>query len=113
EPARERARSINDGQEQVGLVHGGRVLQDRGDALEAGPGVDIRLLERRALAISVLEELHEDQVPDLQVALTFAQRPETGVSLARERRATIDVDLGVGPTGPRGAWRAPEVRLVL
>ena len=54
--------------EQVGVVVRRHALQHRRDALEAGAGVDRRVRQRHQLAARLGVELHEHQVPELEVA---------------------------------------------
>ena len=58
--------------EDVDVPHRGRVLQDREVALEPGAGVDARLRQRHQLAVGLGVVLHEDEVPDLDVAVLVA-----------------------------------------
>ena len=71
------------------------------------PGIDMLLREGRAGSIWSLEELHEDVVPDLEVAAAVA-RPLTGIA---EFRAEVEVDLGVRTVRAGVAdWTPPVVR---
>ncbi|MNS87818.1 hypothetical protein D3C72_1217730 [compost metagenome] len=69
--------------EQVDLIVAVHVLQHRGDALQAHAGVHARLGQRRHVALLVAVELHEHEVPDLDVAVA--------VFLGRSRGAAPDV----------------------
>ena len=60
--------------EQVDLVVRVHVLQHRGQALEAHAGVDARLRQLVHHARVVAVELHEDVVPDLDVAVAVLAR---------------------------------------
>ena len=61
---------LQDRREQVGLERGRDVLEDGGDPLQARRRVDARFGEvADDLAPVVLEVLHEDEVPDLEVPL--------------------------------------------
>ena len=66
---------LDDGEHDVDLVHVLRALEQEGDALETHAGVDV-LLRQGARDVEVLLAadggelvLHEDQVPDLEVAV--------------------------------------------
>src|SRR5690606_15035882 len=61
--------SGNEVAEKVDFVIGMLVLQDCGNALQAHACVDTGLGKRRELATRITVELHEDQVPDLDVAV--------------------------------------------
>src|SRR5436309_15020745 len=85
-------------------------LQHRGDALETHAGVDRGLGQRMHHALVIPVELHEHQVPDLDIAVA--------VRLRRARRAARDAgtvvveDLAARAAGP-GVGHLPEVvRLV-
>jgi len=54
---------------QVDVVVVVLALQHRGDALEAHAGVDRRPRQMRALAVGLRLVLHEDEIPDLDVAV--------------------------------------------
>ena len=92
--------------EQVDLVVRVHVLQHRREALEAHAGVDAGLGQRRQRALLVAVELHEHQVPDLDVAVA--------VGLRRSRRAARDLgavvveDLRARAAGA-GVGHLPEV----
>ena len=55
--------------EQIDLVVAVHALHDGRDALEAHAGVDRRLRQRRHLTVGGAVELHEDQIPYLDVAI--------------------------------------------
>ncbi len=55
--------------EQIDLVVAVHVLQDRGQPLEAHPGVDAGRRQRLDAAVGLHVELHEHVVPDLDVAV--------------------------------------------
>src|SRR5690606_14591031 len=83
--------------EQVDLVIGMDVLQHGGNALQAHAGVHAGLGKRVHRALRVALELHEHQIPDLDVAVA--------VFLGRSRRAAPDFgavvveDFGTGAAG--------------
>ena len=60
--------------EQVDLVIRMHVLQHRGEALQAHAGVDARRRQRRQRAVGGAVELHEDEIPDLDVAVAVLVR---------------------------------------
>ena len=103
----ELGRSRQDRLEQIGVVVGIDSLQHRRNSLQAGTRIDRRIGQRIELAVRRAVELHEDQVPDLQVtavlaALSPRHRGQLGVS--------IDEDLTAGAARPGLAHR-PEVVL--
>ena len=95
--------------EQVDLVVGVHALHHGRDTLQAHAGIDGRLGQRVQRALGVTVELHEDQVPDLDVAIAIFVRAA--------RRATGDIfavvieDLG-GRATRAGVAHLPEVVLV-
>ena len=92
--------------EQVDLVVGMHVLHDGADALQAHAGVYTRRRQRVHFTISRAIELHEDVVPDFDIAIT--------VLFGRARRATpyigavIKENLGTG-AARAGVAHGPEV----
>src|SRR5690606_38153734 len=92
--------------EQVDLVIRVDILQHGRNAFEAHAGIDTGLGQRREVAGRVAIELHEDQIPDLDIAVT--------VFVGRARRATPDVgtviveNFGTGAAGA-GIGHLPEV----
>ena len=82
------------------------VLHDRADALQPHAGIHTRRWQRVHLAVSRAIELHEDVVPDFDIAITVLFR--------RARRATPDIgavikeNLGTG-TARAGIAHSPEV----
>src|SRR5947209_19935629 len=93
----ELGKAINDGAEDVGVKDRFFALQDHSKALQAHAGIDILLGQGCARAIEILVELHEDEVPDLQVTFTFAARFTIGSNAAMFDPAII-VDFGVRTT---------------
>ena len=79
--------------EQVDLVIGVHVLQHRGQPLEAHPGVHRRLRQRVHHALVVAIELHEHEIPDLDVAVAFRlgrpgrAAPDLGAMVVEDLRA--------------------------
>ncbi len=86
---------------EVGVVHAGHVLQQRRDALDAHAGVDVLLrqgADRREVVLRrpvTADVLHEDQVPDLQVAVLVGLR----AAVAPVGGAAVEVDLRAGAAG--------------
>ncbi len=91
----------------VRLVDRDDSLEDARRALEAHAGVDVLLRERRDRAVGVQLELHEDEVPELEVPLAGAARRALR-SPAAKRLAAVVEELGVRPARP-GAADRPEV----
>src|SRR5581483_8161902 len=56
--------------EKVDVVVGVHALHHGGDALQAHTGIDGRLRQRRQLPVGRAVELHEHEVPDLDVPIT-------------------------------------------
>src|SRR4051795_10441112 len=95
---------------EVGVVNRLRPLHDHGQPLEAHTGVDVLPRQWRARAVRKLDELHEDVVPEFQVAFAIATRRAIRGSTAMLWTA-IEVDLRIGPVRPGGADRSPPVVL--
>ena len=60
--------------EQVDVVVAVHALHDSRDALEAHAGVDRRFRQRRHRAVGRAVELHENEIPDLDVAVAVFVR---------------------------------------
>ena len=92
--------------EQVDFVIAVDLLQDRGEALETHAGIDAGCRQGRQAAVVGAVELHEHEVPDLDVAIAVLVRGP--------RRATGDVramvveDFGARTAGA-GIGHLPEV----
>ena len=97
---------LDDRREQVGVEDRVVPLQDGEDPLQPGPGVDVLLGQLGPGAVGGPVELHEDQVPDLDVAVlvrrTWARRP---------RRTPRPLSKKISESGPQGPGVAhgPEV----
>src|SRR4029078_2496815 len=76
----------------------------------AHPGVDRRLRERLERSVRLPVELHEDVVPDLDVAIAVARRTETRWRGAGKIVATEVVNLRAAAARPRIAHRPEVVR---
>ncbi len=93
--------------EPVGLVDSDHVLLDRGGPVEPEPGVDHGLRQRRQRPVGRQVVLHEDEVPELEIALTGA--PWTAIRApAGELLPAVVVHLGAWPAGA-GLAGLPEV----
>ena len=79
-------------------------LEHREVALEPGAGVDARRRQRHQLAVGLGVELHEHEVPDLDVAVLVAAGPAVGAELGAE----VPEDLRAG-AARAGVGHAPEV----
>ena len=106
--AGDRLGHLAQGDELVDVEHRVDVLEQDQDALEAGAGVDRRPGQRHPRTVRLLVVLHEDQVPELEVALFAAvgRAPGGAVGLA-----LVEEDLAAGAARSRVA-RLPEVVLV-
>src|SRR5215467_8386722 len=100
---------------EVRLVARPLGLHHRGDPLEPHTRVDRGLGQGGLLPRSVPIELHEDEIPDLQPAITVAGGTETrpaGLLLrADDVIALVEMHLGAGATGT-GVAHGPEVVLL-
>ena len=87
--------------DQVGLVDVLHVLEQERDPLYPQPGVDVlggQLTDRRVVLLRgqlAALVLHEDEVPDLEVAVLVDDR----AAVLAELRAAVVVDLRAGATG--------------
>jgi hypothetical protein len=92
--------------EQIGVVVAVHTLEDRSDAFQAHAGVDTRRRQRLHLPVGIAVVLHEDQVPDLHVAIPVFFR---GARRAARNLGTVVVEnLGTGAAGA-GVAHGPEV----
>ena len=101
-----RGRRFDETPEEIRVVDRVHALHDGRKPLEPHALVDRRLRQRREFALGVAVELHEDEVPDLDVAVALGvggtRRP------ARNALAVIVEDLRTRPAWPRVA-HGPEV----
>ncbi|MND20558.1 hypothetical protein D3C80_108910 [compost metagenome] len=74
---------FNQGAEQIDVVVGVDVLQNSRDTLQTHTGIYGRLRQRLHSAVNLTVELHEDDVPDLNVAIA--------IFFCRARRSTPNV----------------------
>ena len=98
--------------EKIGVVVRQGVLQHRGDPLESHACVDRRRGQRLQHAIRLSVELHEDDVPDFDVAVAGALEPaacaSSGLRVAGNVRPAEVVNLRAPAARPRVA-HLPEV----
>ncbi len=93
-----------DGSEDLGFVAALFALEDRGDAFEAHPGIDVFAGKELVFALGVLVVLHENVVPDFDPALVG------GVKDRGRLAAAGPVEhLGVRAAGAGLAGGAPPV----
>src|SRR5215213_8399654 len=93
---------------EISIVDRLHLLHDHDQPLQPHASVDMLPWQRRARAIRVLHELHEDVVPDLQIPLTVT----TGCTLrcaAAMLRAAVEIDLRIGTIRPGSADGTPPV----
>src|SRR5215213_1783346 len=93
---------------EVDIVDRLHLLHDHDQPLQPHASVDMLPWQRRARAIRVLHELHEDVVPDLQIPPTVT----TGCTLrcaAAMLRAAVEIDLRIGTIRPGSADGSPPV----
>ena len=102
------SKTINNGAEDISVKDRFFALEHHTQAFQAQAGIDILPRQRRASAVEVLVELHEDQVPDLKVAFAFAARFTIGPATAILGTA-IKVDLGIRSARAGGTGRTPPV----
>ncbi|GAB1387898.1 hypothetical protein MASR1M6_00780 [Rubrivivax sp.] len=100
------ARGREQGREEVDLVVAVHMLQHRGQALEAHAGVDTGLGQAVHRAVFGAVELHEDVVPDLDVAVAILLRAARRA--ARDLGAVVVEDLAARAAGA-GVAHHPEV----
>ena len=80
-----------------------------GQTLQAHAGVDVLLLQLGVVALAVVVELGEDDVPDLHIAVAVAAHGAAGLAAA-VLLAPVVVDLGAGAAGAGAVL--PEVVLL-
>ena len=111
--ARELDRPVEHRTHLVGLVHVVDALLDERDALQAHAGVDVLVGSSPTMSKSYFERtfvdrvLHEDEVPDLDVAVVVGG----GAAVDAVRRSAVEEDLGAGAGRARQAG-APVVRVL-
>ena len=85
-------------------------MHDGGEAFEARAGVDRRLRQRIELAARVAIELHEDQIPDFDVAAAVAGESAIGVALIGGSRTHVVMDFAAR-AARAGVAHGPEIFL--
>ena len=115
----DRLHALDDGREDVGLVHRFLALELDRHALEARAGVDVLLRQLGARAVLVPVLRHEDEVPHfvepsavwLEVGFALAFR----AVFAPRLRSAVEEDLAVRSTGAErvGTLRRPVVEVVV
>ena len=83
-------------------------LQDGGKAFEARAGVDRRFWQRRDGSRGITVELHEDEVPDFDVAAAIAAEFAVGVALIGRGGAHVVVNFAAWAAGA-GVAHGPEI----
>src|SRR5438874_9745583 len=91
--------------EKIGLEDAVDALQDAGHALQPQAGVDRGTRQRQALVLRHLLELHEDEIPEFEEAVTVLLRAARGS--APDVLAAVDEDLRARTAGP-GIPHRPE-----
>jgi len=99
----------DDAAQQIAVVIALHPLHDRRDTLQAHAGVDGRFGQGRHVAVGIAVELHEDQIPQFQIAVALAFA-DTAVVAAGHVFALVDKDLRARAAGARIA-HGPEVVL--
>ncbi len=107
--------ALDERHKQIGVVVADHALQHRRDALQACSGVDRRLGQGMQHALGAAVELHEDQVPDLDVAAALAgelalSRGALRQLLVAGLHSHVVMDLRAGSAGS-GVAHLPEVFL--
>ena len=100
---------VHDQAEAVGVEDRLGALEQHRAALEAHAGVDVLLRQRRQRPVRVEVELHEDEVPKLDVAVAILAVRATRLESAAELLASVEVELGARAARPGLARGAPEV----
>ena len=85
-------------------------LQDGGDAFEARAGVDGRLRQGIELARGIAIELHENEIPDFDVAAAIAGEFAIGVALIGGGGTHVVVNFAARAAGT-GVAHGPEIFL--
>ena len=80
--ARELGDLVRDVHDRIDVKQRRDVLAHAGKALEAHAGIDVLLLELFIVAVAVVIELREDDVPDLNIAVAVAADRTAGLAAA-------------------------------
>ena len=115
--SRQRLNAGEQRQEQIGLVDRGNALHDHSGALEAHAGVHARRGQRVSRAVQVVVELHEDKVPQLNVAVAGVSGVVLGIGAVGAAVGTqappaltkVEVELAARAARPLQASRPPPV----
>src|SRR5947209_5032236 len=99
---------INDGTEEIGIEDRFLALHHHRETLQTHARVDISPGQGCTGTIEVLVILHENEVPDLQEALTITARLAVSPATTMFYTAII-INLRVRSARSRGPWRSPPV----
>ena len=100
---------VGDVHDGVHIEQGGHVLAHAGQPLQAHAGVDVLLLELGVVALPVVVELGEDDVPHLDIPVAVAAHGAAGLAAAPLGPPVV-VDLRAGAAGTGAVL--PEVVLL-
>ena len=100
---------MGDVHHRVHVEEGVHVLAHHGQTLQTHAGVDVFLAELGIVALSVVVELGEDDIPDLDIPVALAAHVAVRLAAA-VLFATVVVDLGAGAARPAAVL--PEVVLL-
>ena len=100
------AGDIHDG---IHVKQGGHALAHAGQTLQAHTGIDVLLLKLGVVVLTVVVELGEHHVPDLDITVAVAAHGAAGLAAAPLLAAVV-VDLGAGTAGAGAVL--PEVILL-
>ena len=98
--------------EEVRVEVGSLALQHGREALEARAGIDRGARKRRERAALIAVVLHEDEVPQLDVAAAVARELAVGVTLLARARPKVVMDFRAR-TARSGLAHGPEVVLLV
>ena len=103
------------GRKEVGPVIIADALRHGGDPLKPHASVNARLGQRRQGAGRFAVVLHEDEIPDFQVAVAIAVKPAAGGAMlhGHGRLSLVIMDFGAGAAGARLAHLPEIIRLIL
>ena len=100
--------TIDDGAQEIGFEVAQLSLEHTRNPLKSRTGVDGGLREWRQMAFLVAIELHEDEIPQLDVTSAFAGKAAIGMTQFAGAGPEIVVNLRARATGP-GVPHLPEV----
>ena len=101
---------VNQRRKQIRLVAGDYPLQHRRNPLQPHARINRRLGQGIQLPAHIAVELHEHQIPDLDIAPAIAAKRAIRVPLIRSNRAHVIVNLAARAAGP-GVAHLPEIVL--